>query len=462
MLERMLTQLRSRVRFRPSLSFILLCVFLMILWVAGGASRADVAGQIIVRGAAALFLIVAILFGDRPTLARARPLWLVLIAAIALALVQLIPLPPDIWQSLPGRTMLAGAAAASDQTQPWRPWSIVPGTTVNAACSLIVPMTTLLLASGLREKEQSLTPGLILGLVAASTLLGLLQFSGAGFNNPFINDTPGTVSASFANRNHFALFLAIGCLLVPGWVFSERRRQYWKRSAGLGLSLLFALTILATGSRAGIALGFVALVIGILLTWQGIRAELRRYPRWVLLMLFAGIIGIMAVFVTISVVADRAVSVDRIFADDPGQDMRSRGLPIVLAMIREYFPLGSGLGGFDPVFRMHEPFSWLNLTYFNHAHNDFLEIVLDTGLPGLLLLVGALFWWGRASVRVWRAGLGATYMLAQLGSAMLLLIIIASIFDYPARTPMIMALAVIAGTWLATMRPTLPQGDQHL
>jgi hypothetical protein len=31
---------------------------------------------------------------------------------------------------------------------------------------------------------------------------------------------------------------------------------------------------------------------------------------------------------------------------------------------------------------------------------------------------------------------------------MLLLVFIASIFDYPARTPMIMAMIVVAGVWL--------------
>ena len=63
--------------------------------------------------------------------------------------------------------------------------------------------------------------------------------------------------------------------------------------------------------------------------------------------------------VLISVAAGRAVSINRALTVDAGQDMRARGLPTVLEMIRTYFPFGSGLGGFDPIFRIHEPFELL-------------------------------------------------------------------------------------------------------
>jgi O-antigen ligase len=128
--------------------------------------------------------------------------------------------------------------------------------------------------------------------------------------------------------------------------------------------------------------------------------------------------------------------------------MRSRALPTVWAMTLGYFPFGAGLGSFDPVFRIHEPLALLKPTFFNHAHNDLIEVVLDAGLPGLLLLLGALTWWGRASVRAWRSGSTASPMLPRIGSAMLLLVILASVFDYPARTPMMMALIVVAALWL--------------
>lgn len=451
---------------RPGLSFVLLLAFLGVLWVSGGASRADAWGQVATRAAAWLLLVVSILFGKPPRLRSAGPVALFLLAGVALALTQLIPLPPDVWTGLPGRGILVDAARLTGEAQPWRPLSIVPGATVNAASALIVPVATLCFMTGLTPSEHQRIPGTLLCLAVASTLIGLLQFSGARFDNPLVNDTPGQVSGLFANRNHFALFTAMGCLIAPVWTFQGRRRPHWRGPASLAFMALFVLAILGSGSRAGIILGVVGIASGMILARRGIGEELNRYPRWVLPASVAGLVAAIVLIVILSIVADRAASIDRAFAIDPGRDMRSRGLPTVFGMIREYFPFGSGLGGFDPIFRIHEPFDVLKPTYFNHAHNDFLETVLDAGLPGLLLLAAALLWWLWASAGAWQAGTGAPLASPGLGSTMLLLILIASAFDYPARTPMIMAVMVIAGVWLG--RPeephasSLPKTDQSL
>ncbi|WP_375390888.1 O-antigen ligase family protein [uncultured Sphingomonas sp.] len=430
-------------------------ILLGTLWIAGGASRADAIGQIVVRAVAWTLLVIGILFGERPSLQGVRPVLILLTAALLLALIQMVPLPPGLWQAMPGRGVLAEAAAASGQPQPWRPWSIVPGATFNAASSLVVPFVTLLFAAGLKQSERALLPGLLLGLVAASFFVGLLQFATGGLHNPFVNDTPGEVSGTFANRNHFALFLALGCILAPLWAFFGGRLPGWRAPLALGLTLVFALMLLVTGSRAGLVLGAIALATGLPLVSRGLRRELRHYPRWTFPVLVFGLLALVAIVVLASVAADRAVSIDRILEVDQGQEMRVRGLPTVLAMIHTYFPFGSGLGGFDPLFRMHEPFELLKLTFFNHAHNDVIEVVLDAGLAGACLLACAVGWWGWASVRAWRAGPRGT--LAQAGSAILLLNLLASLVDYPVRTPAMMAMVVIAAVWLSDDGASAPR-----
>ncbi len=439
---------RSTARFSPSLPFILLLILIGMTWLAGGASRADVLGQVLVRTTAWLLLVVTILFGRRPEFARARPIWWFLLAATALVLIQLIPLPPGLWSLLPGRAPLLEAGAIAGQGQPWRPWSIVPGATLNAAFSLVVPLATLVLMTGIRDDERTALPVALLIAVGAAALLGLMQFSGSAFNNPFLNETPGQVSGNFANRNHFALFMALGCPLVAAWMFRDGRRPGWRGAFGPGLIVLFLLTILATGSRAGIGLGMAALVLGLMVARQPIRRALARYPRWVFPALVAGLVAVVALFVALSFVSSRAVSIDRLFALDQVEDMRSRGIPVVLAMIADYFPSGAGVGSFDPIFRMHEPFALLKPTYFNHAHNDFLEVALDAGLPGIVLLAAAVGWWGRASITAWRPAVDRQDMLPRLGSVLLLLILIASAFDYPVRTPMMMMVTIMAAVWL--------------
>lgn len=439
--------IQVKQRFRPSLPFVLLCVFLALLWVAGGASRADAGGQILVQGGAALALVVAILFGPRPNIAPARPIWLLLLATILLMVVQLIPLPPGMWHELPGRAMFAEADFGS-QSQSWRPWSLIPGATTMALTGMLTPLAVLLLMTSIRAEERLLTGNVVFLLAIVSTLLGLIQFSGGGMNNPFINDTPGAVSGSFANRNHFALFLAIGCLLTMFWAFSPKHSKWWRGLVAAGLLLLILLLILATGSRAGMGLGGLAVSLGTIMFRKKIQRDLRGLPRWVQPTILATILIVFAGFIYLSVAANRAVSLQRIFYINSEPDMRANSLPIILDIVQNYFPFGTGFGSFDPIFRLYEPFRLLKATYFNHAHNDFLEILIEAGLPGALLILVALGWWAMASAKAWRMPPSSASIPAKLGSSIILLIIIASIVDYPARTPMITAIIVIAATWL--------------
>jgi O-antigen ligase len=433
-------------RAKPSWAMVLLLILLVTLWIAGGGSRANVPGQAVVRAISTLCLVLFCLTGPLVFDTRTRPAMIVLITSGLIALLQLMPLPPVIWTTLPGRAPFLTAARLASEPQPWRPLAIVPSMTLNALLSLIVPFTVLCLMNGIHRREDSLLIKTLLGFVLVSALAGLLQFSGGASNNPLLNGV-GEISGNFANHNHFALLLAIGCVLAPAWAFRDGRQSGWRAPVVLGLILVFTLTILASGSRAGTALGIIALGLALLLAWRPLRRTLTRYPRWVFPALIGGTIALIALAVVLSIANDRAMSIDRAMTVDV-HDMRSKGLPVVLRMIHEYFPVGAGLGGFDPLFRMHEPFTLLKPTYFNHAHNDFLEIVLDTGVVGVIALLAAITWWLMASLRAWRSLGDQEGTLARLGSAMLLLVLLASVVDYPARTPIIMAVVTIAAVWL--------------
>lgn len=445
-------------RYRPGLAFVFLAALMLLLLLAGGASRENVLGQAVVRAGAWMAIVGTVLFTHGP-LRGNRAIWLILLSALAIPLLQLVPLPPIWWQELPGREFILQAPLAGPQ--PWRPLSLSPGATLNAAGALVVPMAVLILLGRLRDADRTRLPALLIVMAGFSLLLGLLQFSGAGIGNPFINDSPGEVGGPFANRNHFALFLAITCLVAPVWALSDRTRSSWTVPVALGISILSVLTILATGSRAGLLLGGLAAGLAVMLSWRDVRRMLRRQPRWVSFAAVAGVVVVIALLLILSVSADRAVSIDRLFATRVGQDMRGRGLSTVTGMVATYFPFGTGVGSFDPAFRLHEPFELLKRTYFNHAHNDMLEITLDAGIIGMVVLAGALAWWAWASVGAWRRG----NRLSQLGSAILLLVIVASVVDYPARTPLILAIMTIASVWLdrrALPATALPHISQPL
>lgn len=430
---------------------------MVLLWVAGGASRADTMAQVVVRAGCWGIFVISVLFGPRPDLGRTLPVLLMLLVTIALPVIQLIPLPPAWWEALPGRHVLL----IPGESIPWRPWTMTPGATWNALFSLIVPTTMLLLLMQANERTHRwLLPSLLV-MIFSAVLLGLLQFSGAGFNNPLLNDIPGLVSSIFANRNHFALLVAVGCLIAPVWAVMDRDALRRRVPMAGGMVLLFILTILTTGSRTALILGGLSLILSFLMTGRRVRRWLGARPNWLILVLILATAVVVGGFVLASYAAGRADAINRLVALDASTDVRSRALPTILSMVASYMPFGSGFGSFEAVFRIHEPLSLLKLTYLNQAHNDYLGVALDGGIVGIAVLGAGILWWLIATIRSWRQTDDNAVLLGRLGSSILFLILVASVTDYPARTPTIMALIVIAAVWLAQaqgkqMRSALP------
>ncbi len=444
---------------RVSLAFVLLVILLTALCVAGGASVPDVSGQVIVRSVSAAVIVIAVLFCDWPASGSGRAPGLFLLAAAGLAAAQLIPMPPVLWQSLPARAFMQHLVTIPGQADVWRPWSIAPPLTLNALLSLIVPAVTLLLLRLVPERERLRLPGLVLTFILAATLVGLLQFSGSHIRSPFIN-YGYEVSGPFANRNHFALLLACGCLVAPAWASLNRRGSLWRAVTAIGLVILFLLAALASGSRAGFALALLTLPITTFLLRDRMRRWHGHAPKWAFAVAITAAGSLIVIFVTLAILADRGASISRIYALNTEADLRFRTLPTVLELVRAQFPIGSGMGTFDPLFRVHEPFELLERTYFNHAHNDFIEIVINGGIIGAMLLAAGVVWWVTASVRTWRARSSPESLVARLGSAVLLVILLAALVDYAARTPIMMAMIMIAAVWLDSRVINPPQKGQ--
>lgn len=451
---------------RPSFSLTLFIAFLAVLWLSGGASRGDVTGQAVVRAAAWLALVAGVLGFTKVELHGCRTVALLMMAVIAIPLLQLVPLPPSIWSRLEVGE-LYGSSILDQQV--WRPLAMSPGATLNALSSLIVPMTTLFLMTGLAHEDRNRIVHVLLVMVVLSVLTGLLQLSGGGFFNPLINYPAGSVSGTFANRNHFALLLAIGCMIVPLWALTRRDQAGWRLPVGIGLALLVALTILASGSRAGMLLGALALILAPLIVREQVARLFRGLPRWAMPTAIGIVIASAIAIIALSFYSGRAESINRLASADIDGDMRNLGLPAAIEIAKAYFPFGVGVGGFDAAFRIVEPTEILQIYYFNHAHNDWLELVLESGVLGLAVAGAAILWWLAASVKVWPRSMSVSQarVNGRFGSAALFLIMLASIVDYPARTPLIMAIAVIAALLLAwgtkaLGKDSLPDGSRPL
>ncbi len=426
---------------RVSISFLLLLGLLALVAITGGASRFNAPGQMIVRAGVVLELAVWVLLACRPIQVARGPLVIVGLAMLVVV-VQLIPLPPALWTALPGSDLLRNAGGVGVAPLPWRPLTIVPSATLNALFSLLVPLAAVLFAGACRPDEQRLVLVAVAGVIGVSSFVELAQFAGNTFFNP-LNGPPGSPSGLLANRNHQALLLAIGCVVFPVWATLPDRSPAWRSWMALGCVTLLELMIVATGSRAGLILGLIAILalpVILRVKLSDLRGDDGRRRRLLLAAIVVGGIALMA----LALWAGRSESFDRLREIDTATDMRTRSLPTVFALLHEYGLIGVGFGSFDPLFRANEPFSLLKPTYFNQAHDDVLEIVILGGIPAAALLLGAIIWIAMRSVRIWRDA-----PLGRLGMATILLVVAASLFDYPARTPMIMTILAIAAVWLS-------------
>ena len=159
----------------------LLLVLLGIVALGGGSARADAGSLVFVRPLAVLLAAFAIATFPAEKL-RSYKSWIALLAAAtALLLIHLAPLPPAIWQALPGRGLLAEIDRTAGLGDIWRPLSFDPIMTRNALWAMAVPCAALLLAMRLDDQgtDRSLLAVLTLGL--ASGLLGVMQFASGSF-----------------------------------------------------------------------------------------------------------------------------------------------------------------------------------------------------------------------------------------------------------------------------------------
>jgi O-antigen ligase len=428
----------------------------------GGGARADILSLLVLRPLTVALAAWA-LVGLRRRDVAGFGSWLILAACVvAVPLLQLVPLPPAVWQALPGRELITAIYLETGQDHPWRPFTLDPQMTRNALWSLAAPLAALALAirGGSAGQRVMLRAVLIAGLT--SGLLGVVQYA-SGTSSPlyfYRISNFGSAVGLFANRNHAGVFLA--CMFPLLAVFAVTGRDERKRRPRLigAVAMAAALVpmIFTTGSRAGLITGAIGLVGAGLVarTRLGEVLSFERVPRSRRLLLALGGVGFL-VFCAVFVGLNPGNSLDRLLGGpDSATELRWPIWRATLGVIIHVFPWGTGFGGFPQVFKIYEPDSLLGPVYINHAHNDFLEVTLDGGIAGVILLVAALGLIARDTWRVWRAAPSRSeIILARAASVALCQLVLASAFDYPLRTPLMAVVGVTLVVWLR--RGTVPE-----
>lgn len=327
-------------------------------------------------------------------------------------LVQLMPLPLSLLEPFRPDVFLPSSPGVSESLER-ATISLVASRTVQGVIFALVPIYFFLAASKLDPADLvGLIPFYVVG-VLCNLAAAVIQYSlSSGVS---LSDFLGysAMVGMFANVNHFTtvMFSSIPIVLYLGIFMGQRA------FSAIAMILIF-LVLLASGSMAGILIGLFITVVSLAsLAWR------------------VRIGGILVLILTVALAAYSYGAISQIGAQviDPEYGRRYFALTTLQA-IKENWLLGVGYGAFDMVFPHYEPGEAIRTYFVNHAHNDYVEILLEGGVAGALVLAT----YGLAVL--WRAIRTAGYPLQRLALLSILMVLMHSTVDYPLRT---MAVAVV-------------------
>lgn len=443
-------------RQRENIPFFALLIFLLLTFLTGGGSRSDIQSLVLLRPMAILFCGLAIWTLRREHLQSRWGLLALAAGTFLLVGVQLIPLPPGIWSQLPGREFIVQIDAAAGLGEIWRPLTLSPAGTRNALFSLFVPLAVLLLGIQLTREQLTKVALGVLAIGLVSGLLGLLQSIGSTQGPLYFYriTNNGSAVGLFSNRNHQAMFLAALFPLLALYASQTARspdHARFKLWVAMASGLFLVPLLLVTGSRAGLVLGIVSMAVSLKLYAPPLvtGVDKRRHKPKSKGFFWLGIGGGVVALGLLVTLMSRAEALQRIVQGNVGEDLRFQVWGPIFDLAKQSFPVGTGFGSLPAIFQVHEPAALLSANYLNHAHNDWLEIMLEAGLPGLLLLACAITAY---LVALYRAVRGSqpprTKQLSLIGALVICLFALGSVADYPLRAPSLAAVLVLAALWM--------------
>lgn len=382
-------------------------------------------------------------------------IWAFLAILLLLPLVQLLPIPMAIWASLPGRSFYAQALeqVSTDSTPiGWRAISLIPTATEAAWLALLPSLAVFLVTTNLNTQYLLKSVLVFLGIATAEALLGLIQYGDGPtsffrLGNLLMGDS---ASGTYINRNHLAglleMALPLGLALLTATVghgqrqyMGKNRRQHkfrqWlarfsvarlnKATIYGAISLIILLGLIFTRSRAGVIMAMLGILLSTILFSNRLGGR-NVY----------GLIGTLtAIGIGLASLIGLMPVLNRFTLLDPISDGRWSIFDATIQAIGEFFPLGAGVGTFEEVMRRFHPVTFPRVT-INHAHNDYLEWLLELGIiVGLLIAIWLMLYF-RQWAQVWRRGEWDIYRFAQAGAGIsLLLLMLHSLVDFNLRIP---------------------------
>jgi O-antigen ligase len=197
---------------------------------------------------------------------------------------------------------------------------------------------------------------------------------------------------SFVNRHNFAAFMEMTIALPLGMLFAgaiekDKRLIYITAIGLMGIALILS------GSRGGLV-SMVAAVCFLTILSRGSSGKKDTFVKLALAALM------LVVFVVGAILIGGESSLTRFAETAQSNDFSTNRVQIwsvSLKVIQNHFPLGAGLGAFGVAYTPFDPSNGFERV--EQAHNDYLEVVADAGIVGVLIGGAFLFLLFRAGFK---------------------------------------------------------------
>lgn len=215
--------------------------------------------------------------------------------------------------------------------------------------------------------------------------------------------------------------------LVASAKAGRRSTTLGRYGVGAAILILIVIGILLNGSLAATALSIPVLIASAALLPATARCSRIALP-----------VSLLVLAAGVAFIASKPMAVDAIGGASASVSSRTAIWATTTEAIAASFPAGTGLGSFEQAYRQFEDPMAVSAEYVNHAHNDYLELILELGAPGLILIAGFLLWWLVAAVRIWSSAVSTPF--ARAATIATVTVLAHSIVDFPLRTAAIAAL----------------------
>ncbi|WP_156807823.1 O-antigen ligase family protein [Henriciella marina] len=427
-------------------------ILLGIAVALGGSSVPDEAPRLWLSLATLILLIALLPVATREDWSRPTQFVLLLSALwLVWCALQLVPLPRWLWSRLGDRSVIVeGLDLLGLPINQPMPISFSPLEGRLSLAATAAPLALFLLVSMLGwRKGASRLSWTVPILGALSALLGLAQILTENSAHLYFyeNTNPGSPVGIFANTNHQACFLAM-CLPFAAAAIREVRgnwrsgdEDHAKAIACAVLSLILLIGVLAAGSGAGYLLLVPALVLGVIIARKPASSKKVQIK-------LPFIVMATAVLSAIVVASSPVLGGLGLAGLDTSRTSRIEIWGLTGEVAADHWLFGTGIGSFDEVYRLYEDPDTVTRTFANHAHNDYLQAIVEFGLPGTLVVGLGLLLFGYLFFRVWSQHGDEHRHLKRAAATALLIALLHSFVDYPLRTP---AVACLAATCFALL-----------